>query len=122
MTMRPRTADRLVTILLLLAAAFLLAVLLWPLPAHSEPAPVGPRTAASLLVVSPDERAVTGADLAGVELRLLALEQRLSMLIAGAAAVLTAVGVMLAGGRVRLTAGPLTVETGGPPDAPPPPR
>jgi hypothetical protein len=72
MMMRPHTIDRVVLALLVLAVLMMLAVLLWPVPASAAD---GPRTAATLLVVSPAERAVTAADLEPVLVRISAAKR-----------------------------------------------
>jgi hypothetical protein len=122
--MTTQATRRTMNLLFALALLALLIGLLWPSAAHSEPDAmpvVGPRTAASLVVVSAAERAVTGADLemlrALVDARMASFERSLYVLYIGAALLLGALVMAVNGGRIKISAGPLSVETGGP-DAP----
>lgn len=109
------TQRRVANALLALALAVLVLSILWPGPAHAQEPPQ-PRTAASLLIVPPEMRAVTAADLAQVSADVSSLTRLVYGLYMGTALVVGALVVLANGGRLRVTAGPVTVETGGPPD------
>lgn len=107
---------RVINFLLALALVVMVLSILWPSRAHAqEPPPNG----ATLLIVPPERRAVTAADLELVRAEVASTTRLIYGLYMGTALVLGALAMAANGGKLRLTAGPVTVETGGPTDAPP---
>lgn len=107
---------RVINVLLALAFLVLVLTILWPSRAAAQEQPP---TGATLLIVPPERRAVTAADLELVRGEVASATRLIYGLYMGTFLVLGAMLVAANGGRLRLTAGPVTVETGGPPDAPP---